>query len=67
MTETEMYAAVGRLTRAQGWSLDSVSTLALSFIATNQTRRSQFVRMLKRVAAEENAQAEDSESTEHHG
>lgn len=55
MNESEFHAAVGRLTREQGWSLDSIATLALGFIAANGTRRAQFVRLLKRVQAQENA------------
>lgn len=56
MTTEEFYAAVGQLTREQGWSLDSVSDAALAFIAANQTRRAQFVRMLKRIQRDENDQ-----------
>lgn len=66
MNESEFYGAVGRLTREQGWSLDSISTMALAFIATNQTRRSQFIRLLKRVQSEENAVVEQY-MNEHHG
>lgn len=53
MTETEFYQALGRMTREQGWSLESVSGLALGFIASNKARRAQFIRLLRRVQRQE--------------
>jgi hypothetical protein len=60
VSREEFFAIVGRLTRDQGWRLDTVGQAAIEFIAANQTRRAQFVRTLRRIQREEN-QVSDSD------
>jgi hypothetical protein len=59
MDEGEFYAAIGRLTREQGWNLDSVCTLALGHIARTKAQREGFIRTLRRLQVEENAHDHD--------
>jgi hypothetical protein len=58
-SEEEFYTAIGRLTREQHWSLDSVCTLALGHIARTKAQREGFLRTLKRLQAEENSVSGD--------
>jgi hypothetical protein len=59
MNEQEFYAAIGWLTRRQGWTLDTVATLALGHIARTKAQREGFIRTLKRIAVEEDSASTD--------
>lgn len=61
MNLTDFHQVLGRLSRTQGWTLESIATIALAFIASNQTRRQQFIRLLNRIAREENEASTHSE------